>query len=184
MLCPVRCLWQVSAPAVQVVADTDDGPASTTAFKSKQTGVVVKDSLAYLDHIHGKKHQRTQGLSMRVKASTESEVRSKLAALRQKRSRDSAATKAAGAGARSELLQEKLAAYEARVAEAQAARAKRPRRGGEQGEEKSNVGASAKSPAGASDAGQAPQGQAPAEDDEAAAMAAMMGFSSFSAGKD
>ncbi|KAL3918900.1 MAG: hypothetical protein SGARI_007335, partial [Bacillariaceae sp.] len=41
----------------------------------------LKDSLTYLDHINGRKHQRNLGYSMRVERSTKEQVSSKLAAL-------------------------------------------------------------------------------------------------------
>ena len=41
----------------------------------------LKDSLTYLDHINGKKHQRNLGYSMRVERSTKDQVSSRLAML-------------------------------------------------------------------------------------------------------
>eukprot|EP00980_Cylindrotheca_fusiformis_P005466 scaffold1169_cov120-Cylindrotheca_fusiformis.AAC.16 len=41
----------------------------------------LKDSLTYLDHINGKKHQRNLGYSMRVERSTKDQVSSRLALL-------------------------------------------------------------------------------------------------------
>ena len=41
----------------------------------------LKDSLAYLDHINGRKHQRNLGYSMRVERSTKDQVDSRLEAL-------------------------------------------------------------------------------------------------------
>lgn len=43
---------------------------------------VVKDSLNYLDHINGKKHQRNLGMSMKVRPSTLEEVRARIEAKR------------------------------------------------------------------------------------------------------
>jgi len=45
---------------------------------------VLKDSVAYLDHINGKKHQRTLGYSMRVERVGADTVKSKLEALKRK----------------------------------------------------------------------------------------------------
>ena len=39
-------------------------------FMCKETGVVLRDSSSYLDHINGKKQQKALGLSMRVERST------------------------------------------------------------------------------------------------------------------
>lgn len=41
---------------------------------------VVKDSINYLDHINGKKHQRNLGMNMRVKRSTLEDVKARLEA--------------------------------------------------------------------------------------------------------
>mmetsp|Transcript_17965 Transcript_17965/g.27121 ORF Transcript_17965/g.27121 Transcript_17965/m.27121 type:complete len:251 (+) Transcript_17965:62-814(+) len=46
---------------------------------------LLKDSLNYLDHINGKKHQRALGYSMRVERSTASQVRNRFKSHRQKR---------------------------------------------------------------------------------------------------
>ncbi|VDP03776.1 unnamed protein product [Soboliphyme baturini] len=44
---------------------------------------VVKDSINFLDHINGKKHQRNLGMSMRVKKSTLEDVKARFALKRQ-----------------------------------------------------------------------------------------------------
>ncbi|RWS14439.1 Zinc finger matrin-type protein 2-like protein [Dinothrombium tinctorium] len=46
---------------------------------------VVKDSINYLDHINGKKHQRNLGMSMRIKPSTLEEVKNRFEYNKQKR---------------------------------------------------------------------------------------------------
>merc|ERR1719493_577911 len=45
----------------------------------------LKDSMTYLDHINGKRHQRKLGMSMRVNRATVAGVREKLASLKRKR---------------------------------------------------------------------------------------------------
>ncbi|CAG8557183.1 10379_t:CDS:2 [Paraglomus occultum] len=64
----------------------------STSITSRQPGYycqvcdcVVKDSVNYLDHINGKKHQRALGMSMKVERSTIDQVRSKLANLKAKK---------------------------------------------------------------------------------------------------
>jgi len=64
----------------------------STSIASKQPGFyckicdcVVKDSVNYLDHINGKKHQRALGMSMKVERSTLDQVRNKLASLKEKK---------------------------------------------------------------------------------------------------
>lgn len=46
---------------------------------------VLKDSLAYLDHINGKWHNRALGMSMRVEKSSVEQVRSRLDALKKQK---------------------------------------------------------------------------------------------------
>ena len=50
---------------------------------------ILKDSLTYLDHINGRKHQRALGYSMRTEKSSLTEVEEKLAMLKRKREEDS-----------------------------------------------------------------------------------------------
>ena len=45
---------------------------------------LVKDSINFLDHINGKKHQRNNGMSMRIARSTVEEVRQRFAANKKK----------------------------------------------------------------------------------------------------
>ena len=54
--------------------DTGEG----LGFKCKETGVILRDSASYLDHINGKKQQRALGLSMRVERSTVDQVKARL----------------------------------------------------------------------------------------------------------
>eukprot|EP01054_Gregarina_sp_Poly1_P003831 Gregarina_sp_Poly_1__3830@NODE_2141_length_2614_cov_168_080879_g1379_i0_p4_GENE_NODE_2141_length_2614_cov_168_080879_g1379_i0NODE_2141_length_2614_cov_168_080879_g1379_i0_p4_ORF_typecomplete_len161_score32_98zfC2H2_jaz/PF12171_8/9_1e06zfU1/PF06220_12/1_4e04zfU1/PF06220_12/9_6e05zfmet/PF12874_7/0_0018CCDC84/PF14968_6/1_6e03CCDC84/PF14968_6/0_035zf_C2H2_ZHX/PF18387_1/2_8e02zf_C2H2_ZHX/PF18387_1/0_63_NODE_2141_length_2614_cov_168_080879_g1379_i021312571 len=46
---------------------------------------LLKDSSSYLDHLNGKKHNRTLGMSMRVKKATKSDVAQRLKALKEKK---------------------------------------------------------------------------------------------------
>ena len=50
---------------------------------------VVKDSINFLDHINGKKHQRNMGMSMKVERSTLDQVRDRFAFNKRKKEEDS-----------------------------------------------------------------------------------------------
>ncbi|KAJ1674445.1 U4/U6.U5 snRNP associated protein [Spiromyces aspiralis] len=54
-------------------------------FYCRVCDCTVKDSVAYLDHINGKKHQRNLEMSMRVKRDTIDDVKSKLEALKKRK---------------------------------------------------------------------------------------------------
>lgn len=59
----------------------------------------LKDSMTYLDHINGRKHQRFLGYSMRAEKSTKSQVSNKLLVLAEgKRKAEAAAAEVAAAG--------------------------------------------------------------------------------------
>jgi len=198
---------------VQVLQATEGAPSTTSAFMSKKTGVVVQNSLAYLDHIHGKKYQRAMGMSMRVKAAGLSDVQARLARL--KAEKGPSKRKTGGAAAAEpvrEDLQDKMHAFNVRVSEQLAAK-KRAREEPPPGEGTSHTdepaaaqpssskaarteasaaeaptvvgvqGGEATPPAGDESAAAA-AGAAPGEDDELAAMQAMMGFAGFAAGSN
>ena len=61
--------------------DTGEG----LGFMCKETGVVLRDSMAYLDHINGKKQQKALGLSMRVERSTVDQVKARFDAHKRRR---------------------------------------------------------------------------------------------------
>ncbi|RGB30867.1 hypothetical protein C1646_656090 [Rhizophagus diaphanus] len=68
---------------VQVVQSTSIA-SKQPGFYCKLCDCVVKDSVNYLDHINGKKHQRNLGMSMKVERSTIDQVKNKLASLKKK----------------------------------------------------------------------------------------------------
>lgn len=49
---------------------------------------VVKDSINFLDHINGKKHQRNMGMSMKVERSTLDQVKNRFASNKKKKEED------------------------------------------------------------------------------------------------
>ena len=73
--------------------DTGEG-----LVKCKETGVILRDSAGYLDHINGKKQQRALGLSMRVERSTVDQVKARLET--KKREREEETRDAADSSAR------------------------------------------------------------------------------------
>jgi hypothetical protein len=78
------------------------------------TGVTLRNSMAFLDHINGRKYNQELGYSMRVERKGASEVAEKLKALKDKQT---AATEAAGVMAAASATGEDLsrAAYDVRV---------------------------------------------------------------------
>ena len=57
-------------------------------FQCKETGVVLHDSAAYLDHINGKKQMKARGLSMRVERSTVDQVKAKFEAVKKRKAEE------------------------------------------------------------------------------------------------
>lgn len=55
--------------------------ASGVGWYCKVCDCTLKDSLSYLDHINGRKHQRALGYSMRAKRSTAADVRARISEL-------------------------------------------------------------------------------------------------------
>ena len=174
------------------VMQAAEGAPSTSAFVSKKTGVVVQNSLAYLDHIHGKKYQRAMGMSMRVKAAELSDVQSRLAKLKAEKA-PSRRNKGGGAAAEPVRhdLKDKLDAFNARVSQQLAAkkRAREPEGEAPAGGEGGGSAAAAAQPSGGkaprTDSGEeATAAASEDQDDELAAMQAMMGFGGFAAGSN
>ncbi|KAJ1658959.1 U4/U6.U5 snRNP associated protein [Dispira simplex] len=68
----------------RVVQSTTEA-SKQPGFYCKVCDCVVKDSVAYLDHINGKNHQRNLGMSMKVERSTLEQVRARLQMLKAKK---------------------------------------------------------------------------------------------------
>ena len=64
--------------------DTGEG----LGFKCEQTGVILRDSIAYLDHINGKKQAKAMGMSMRVERSTVEQVRARMEMIKNKKAEE------------------------------------------------------------------------------------------------
>ena len=64
--------------------DTGEG----LGFKCQETGVILRDSIAYLYHINGKKQQKALGMSMRVERSTVEQVRGAFDRVKRKKEED------------------------------------------------------------------------------------------------
>eukprot|EP01104_Vermistella_antarctica_P012476 TRINITY_DN3623_c0_g1_i1.p1 TRINITY_DN3623_c0_g1~~TRINITY_DN3623_c0_g1_i1.p1 ORF type:complete len:147 (+),score=28.17 TRINITY_DN3623_c0_g1_i1:198-638(+) len=58
---------------------------SKQGFYCETCDCVIKDSLNFLDHVNGKKHQRALGMSMKVERKTADDVRNKFSALKRKK---------------------------------------------------------------------------------------------------
>ena len=80
------------------VSITDGVTKSSTGvgWHCKVCDCYLKDSMTYLDHINGRKHQRYLGYSMRVEKSTKSEVTSKLSFLAEEKRKAELAAAAEG----------------------------------------------------------------------------------------
>ena len=76
-------------------------------FQCKETGVVLHDSAAYLDHINGKKQMKARGMSMRVERSTVDQVRAKFEAVKKRKAEEKAN------GGKAKAYEERLAIAEA-----------------------------------------------------------------------
>jgi U4/U6.U5 tri-snRNP component SNU23 len=63
---------------------------------------ILKDSMAYLDHINGKWHNRALGMSMRTERSTTDQVRKRLNELKERKKKSSSANLSAKEGEESE----------------------------------------------------------------------------------
>jgi len=81
----------VSAEAATTTStgDISDGVTKTgVGWHCKVCDCFLKDSLTYLDHINGRKHQRNLGYSMRVERSTNEQVQERLKQLVKKQEKD------------------------------------------------------------------------------------------------
>ncbi|KAJ2656470.1 U4/U6.U5 snRNP associated protein [Coemansia sp. RSA 1199] len=64
------------------IVQASSAAAGQPGFYCKECDITVKDSLSYLDHINGKKHQRILNRIMKVQVETVDDVIAKLASLR------------------------------------------------------------------------------------------------------
>jgi U4/U6.U5 tri-snRNP component SNU23 len=80
---------ELIAPDASASSSTKDGVVKTgVGWHCKVCECFLKDSLTYLDHINGRKHQRKLGYSMQVKRSTKDELQEKLATLLTKKNEE------------------------------------------------------------------------------------------------
>ena len=58
---------------------TADAPRWQAGYYCEVCDVTLQDSITWLDHINGQKHQRNMGMSMRVECSTLEQVKARIA---------------------------------------------------------------------------------------------------------
>lgn len=68
----------------EIINPTNAESASGAGFWCQTCSCLLKDSVSYLDHINGKKHQRALGYSMRSERSNVDQVKDKLDSLKRK----------------------------------------------------------------------------------------------------
>ena len=76
----------------------DDAAKGAGGFKCEESGVTLRDSLSYLDHINGKKQMKALGMSMNVEQSTIGQVKDRFAALKAKKAAEKKAAEGGGGG--------------------------------------------------------------------------------------
>ncbi|CAG8715573.1 12025_t:CDS:2, partial [Dentiscutata heterogama] len=79
-----RVILDANLNKTQVVQSTSIA-SKQPGFYCKECDCVVKDSVNYLDHINGKKHQRALGMSMKVERSTIDQIKAKFEQLKKKK---------------------------------------------------------------------------------------------------
>ena len=76
----------LSRVGTKQIVNTETGAGM--GFQCKETGVVLHDSSAYLDHINGKKQMKARGLSMRVERSTVDQVKAKFEQVKKRKAEE------------------------------------------------------------------------------------------------
>jgi U4/U6.U5 tri-snRNP component SNU23 len=71
--------------AAGAISKTDGVQQTGVGWHCKVCDCFLKDSLTYLDHINGRKHQRKLGYSMRAERSTTGDIKAKLETLKKKK---------------------------------------------------------------------------------------------------
>lgn len=145
----------------------------------------LKDSLAYLDHINGRKHQRALGFSMRIARSTTSEVASKLQELaKEKESKELEALSDLGNDESNEYEFEDMVKKKDEEIEKRRAERKKRRKERKKKAKQEEINTPKVEDSSPEETGKEEDGEQEVEDDEGEPdIAAMMGFSGFGSTK-
>jgi U4/U6.U5 tri-snRNP component SNU23 len=155
----------------EIVNPTTAAGARGAGFWCEVCSCLLKDSVAYLDHINGKKHQRALGYSMRTERADVDSVKDRLAALKRKVSAVNAP--------KAPAIEDYESRLKAQIEEKEATKKRRKDEASEKAATEKAAAAAAEEGGGVAGAG----GDGQERDEEQDEMAMMMGFGGFGGSK-